>query len=434
MKRLIVLIAVLAGIAGSSVIKAQRDSRVFEENVVTVVVNDDIDPAEVENILKKNAAASPKDNGLPRFAIVGKDRKFYLGIGAQFLGEGVFDWRGAMPSPLLMVPADITKPTAGNGASLGFGWQSSSIYMNFVAMPGSGDQIGLFFKANFMGDDNAFNCYHLYARYRRLTVGYTNSLFTDGAAEPFTIDFQGPNGYPDLTLFTAYWEQKLDSHFSIAAGIDAPTAELPHGSSVSPVNQRLPAIPVYFQYAWNSGKSHVRLSGLLRPMQYRNMSEATPSQSDRGYNQTVTGAGIQLSGMTGIAGSLSLQFNGVYGSGIASYIQDDNGLDIDALASDKAGKMELTRTIGLTGGLTYVFSPKVSSNLVYSHVRNHFSDDANIRMSDQYRSGDYLAANIIYAVNKFVSFGIEYDHARRVNTNDIKLSSNRIQCQFAVTF
>lgn len=403
---------------------AQRDSRTMETGVTTVI-GDTTDVNNVEKTLKENAPQAPNDNGLPRFAIVGKEKKFYLGIGAQFLGEAAFTWGDNMPSPLLFTPSSLTPSTAGNGGSTGFGWQSSSVYMNFVAMPGTDNQIGLFFKGNFMGNNSAFGCFHFYAKYRGLTAGYTTSLFTDGAAEPMTIDFEGPNGYPFINLFTAYWQQNFTENFSGAIGVDAPTASLTTGAGTAQVNQRIPAVPVYVQYQWNGGASHIRLSGLLRPLQYRNVKEES--------NKTIMGAGVQVSGMANVVGGLSVNFNGAYGSGIATYLQDDNGLGLDAVESTTPGKLAAVKTMGLTGGLSYAFSSKVSTNLTYSHLVNWMPDDA-VTENSQYRYGDYVAANVIWNINKFVSAGIEYDYGHRKNFDGSSLHANRLQCQLAVTF
>lgn len=422
-KSAILCVAIAAGICSFSA-TAQRDNRLHENGVMTAVNNDTADMARVEKHLRENAPSSPKDNGLPRFAIVGKDHKFYIGLGAQFLGEGVFDFGDKMPSAVLFTPSSITPKTPGNGGSLGFGWQTSSVYLNAVAMPGTDNQIGLFFKANFMGNNNAFNCYHFYARYRGLTVGYTTSSFVDAAAEPMTIDFEGPNGYPYVTMFNASWQQKFTDNFSGAIGIDAPTASFTTGNRAVRVSQRIPAIPLYLQYAWADGSSHLRLSGIVRPMQYRNLVSEK--------NSTMTGLGVQLSGMTGVVGDLSFSYNATYGRGIANYLQDDNGLGVDAVMSTEAGEMEMVKSLGVTAGLNYKFSSKVSGNLVYSHLSNWLAENAAPQTA-QYRYGDYVAANLIYSINKFVSAGIEYDYGHRKDFGGTSLHSNRLQIQFAVT-
>lgn len=403
---------------------AQRDNRNAESGVTQIISGDDSETQHVEKKLKENAPQGVKDNGLPRFAIVGKDNNFYLGIGAQFLGEAAYDFGGSMPSTLLFTPSSLEKPSPGDNTKLGFGWQSSSIYLNFVAMPHSENSIGIFFKGNFMGNDNAFNCYHFYGKYRGLTVGYTTGLFTDAAAEPMTIDFEGPNGYPYTTLFNVRWEQKFTPHFSAALGVDAPTTEMTTNASTRQISQTMPAVPVYAQYAWDGGASHVRVSGIVRPMRYRNLAE--------GKNSSLTGLGIQLSGMAALAGPLSVQYNAAYGKGIATYIQDDNGLNLDAVASANTGKLDMVRTLGITGGLSYTISPKVTTNAVYSHVVNTLPSRAVVS-PDQYRLGDYVAANVIWNINKFISTGIEYDYGHRKSFDGTSLHDNRIQCQVAIT-
>lgn len=420
-----VLLLIAATLPGVFSVTAQRDNRLHENGVVSVANNDTVDASRVENAFKSVAPTSTKDNGLPRFAIVGKDHKFYLGIGGQFLGEAVYDIGDNVGSSTLFTPSAFTPSTPGNGSALGFGWQSSSVYLNFVALPNTDNQIGLFFKANFMGNNNSFNCYHFYAKYRGLTVGYTTGLFTDGAAEPMTIDFEGPNGYPYSTLFTAYWTQNFNKHWSGAIGIDAPVTSLTTNDHTASVNARTPSVPLYLQYAWAGGNSHVRLSGIVRPMQYRNL--------DAMKNKTTTGWGVQLSGMTSVAGPLSVQFNAAYGGGIGSYIQDDEGLGLDAVAIGNSGRMELVKTLGVTGGINVAITPKLSSNVVYSHVTNWLPDGAQVD-NNTYRYGDYVAANLIYNINKFVSAGVEYDYGLRKAVDGNSLHASRIQAQIAVTF
>lgn len=404
---------------------AQRDNRHFEKGALTVMNNDTADVSRVERHLKENAPVSPNDNGLPRFSIIGKNHEFYLGIGAQFLGEAAFDFGDNVASPILFAPSAMTAAAPGSGAALRFGWQSSSVYINAVAMPGTDNQVGIFFKGNFTGANDSFSCYHFYGRYRGLKAGYTASAFTDEAAEPMTIDFEGPNGYPYLTVFNASWTQKFSANISGAIGLDAPTASLSGGRDASQVSQRLPAVPLYLQYAWAGGGSHLRLSGLLRPLQYRNLA--------KGENSTLMGTGVQLSGMSTIAGPISASINAAFGRGIANYLQDDNGLELDAVTVSDAGRMAMVKTLGLTASLTCNFDTRLSANLVFSHLSNWLPDGA-IGQGDSYRYGDYLAANLIYNINRFVSAGIEYDYGHRKSFSGDPLHANRLQMQLALTF
>ncbi|MDE5839010.1 MAG: hypothetical protein K2H39_08145, partial [Paramuribaculum sp.] len=404
---------------------AQRDTRHFEKGVVSVTNNDTVNAETVERHLAGNTPGSPKDNGLPRFAIVGKDHKFYMGIGVQFLGEAVFDFGDEMSSVTSFTPSALTPSTPGNRSSLGFGWQTSSFYMNVLALPGERNQVGLFFKANFTGSNNTLHVKHLYAKYRGLLIGHTTSLFTDAAAEPMTIDYEGPNGYPFLSVFTASWTQNFTKNLSGAIAVESTTTALTTNGSTEQVNQRIPVIPLYLQYAWNGGKSHARISGIFRAMQYRNLSSE--------QNKVLAGMGVQLSGMNQIYGPLSWNYNIVYGRGISTYLQDDTGLNLDAVPTTKAGKLEMVKNLGLTAGLNYKFSSKVSTNLVFSHLVNYLPDNADIS-TDTYRYGDYFVANVLYNFNRFVGAGIEYDYGLRKDFAGNILHSNRLQVQMSVTF
>lgn len=399
---------------------------VADEPVVTVIVGDPAAAEDVEIEFMENAPAKKRDNGLPRFAIVGKDRKFYLGIGAQFQGEGVLDFGDEMPSAVDFIPSSIVPKTPGNGASLRFSALTSSIYLNAVALPGTKDRVGLFFKGKIHnGDAYGFTVSHFYVTYRGFMAGYTSSFFADGAAMPYTIDNQGPNGSADVTLFTAGYTHDFTSHLSGAIGIDAPSIDMTAGRETATVSQRSPAIPLYLQYGWG-GESHVRLSGIVRPLQYRDLVAEK--------NRTPVGWGVQLSGVAEVSPLLTLYYDATYGRGIANYLQDNTDLGLDMTPSlETPGKSKLMESLGLTGGLTLNLSPKVAVNAVYSHVSNWTGKGASLN-GDQYRYGDYVAANVIYTLNKIVAMGIEYDYGHRKAFDSSSLHASRIQAQLAVTF
>lgn len=393
---------------------------------VTVIVGDKSNPDDVEIEFKENAPVNRRIQGLPRFAIVGNENKFYLGIGAQFLGEGLFDFGDNMPSPVDFTPSSMTRPAPGDGAQTRFTALSSSFYINAVALPGSKDKVGLFFKAKIKdGDSYGFHVSHFYARYRGFNVGLNSSLFQDGAAIPFTIDSEGPNGTADITVFTANYTQDFGKGFSSAIGIEEPTADMTTGSAAREVHQRIPAVPLYLQYAWGGGNSHIRLSGLVRPLQYRDLV------ADK--NRTICGAGVQLSGLVNVTKPFTVYYSATYGRGIADYLQDDKDLGVDAVAEDLTGKCKAMTVFGITGGLSYKLTDHLTFNGTYSHLLNSRPDHTTVA-GDTYRYGDYVAANLFYTFNKILAAGVEYDYGHMAQFNGTNMHSNRIQAQLAVTF
>lgn len=394
--------------------------------MVTVVVGDKNSADDVELEFVRNAPKRATVPGLPRFAIVGHDNKFYMGIGAQFQGEAIYDFGDGMPSSFNFIPSSITPKTPGNGSQLRFAAQTSSIYLNAVALPGTENRVGLFFKASIHdGNSYGFHVSHFYATYRGLTAGLSSSIFTDDESIPYTIDNQGPNGTADMTVFNASYTFNLGKGFSTAVGIDAPQTDFTVGDGIGNVNQRCPSIPLYVQYAWN-GDSHLRLSGIVRPMQYRNLIAEK--------NRTAVGWGVQLSGLATVVPKLTFYYSAVYGHGVANYLQDDNEMQLDAFpATGLDGHARLMRSFGAMAGLSYTPFSKLTFNAVYSHLTNMKQIEQAVAGS-VYRYGDYIAANCMYTFNKIISAGLEYDYGHKKCFDGTIGKVNRLQAQLNVTF
>lgn len=422
-KNIILPLAAVCLLAGTQELSAQSSHKT-KEPVVSVVVGDKNKNEDVQEEFQHNQPKNINDASLPRFAIVGNDGKFYLGIGAELNARAVFDWGGTMPSSYGFYPSQIERPAPGDGAAMRFDAHSSAIYLNFVALPGQKNKIGLYFKGDFEGDDYGFKIHALYATYRGLTAGYTASAFSDGAAMPYTVDTQGPNGSAVYEGIVAYWEQQFTPAFSGAIGLDEPSASLDVNDHTRQVSQRIPAVPLYLQYAWAEGEGHMRLSGLIRPLQYINLMLAK--------NKTMTGWGLQLSGLTPVLPGLTVYYDATFGRGISSYLQDDYEGNLDA-SSCIDWSMRLIGSLGLTAGFSYEFSDKVCINANYSRVSNYADDEAPLS-GDSYRYGDYVAANLVYRINRIVQVAMEYDYGKRKSFDGTSLHVNRMQAQLAVTF
>lgn len=369
---------------------------------------------------------------VPRFALHGKEGKFYMGLGANITAVGVYDFGSPIENPNDFITSAIPMhPVPGNGARFRFTAQQSNIFLNVVALPGSKDQLGAYVSINFTGDGYAPAINHAYLKYRGITAGYTYSIFSDAGASPTTIDFEGANAFTCVIHGMIAYEKTFGKNAGWKAGIglDMPAESFTNAESTATVSQRVPDIPFYIQKNWAGGDGWMRLSGIIRNLYYRNLSAEK--------NVDIVGWGVKASGTTPIVGGLSACWQGVYGEGIGSYIQDLNSTGMD-LAPDPSNSSVLkpVKAWGAYGGLQYNFSPKCFCSAAYSHVRtyeNPFSDSSS-QWKAGYSYAQYAVGNVFYNINSIVQVGAEYIYGRRVDYGGTQAHDSRIEAMLKVSF
>lgn len=384
------------------------------------------DSSEVYRIMSENGVGRLKYKDVPRFTLVGKDSKFYLGIGANLKFVTDYDWGHPLSDADDFTPADIPMTiTPGNGGHTQMSIGQSNFYLNFVGLPGSANQIGVFIDINFLGASSKTVALHqAYLKYRGITAGYVVSTFTDAAAEPAAIDFAGPNSitfdrHPNISYTMKFGKNRL---WSAALGVDLPDKASYYAGSEDltnkmTVNRRVPDIPLYIQRSWADGKGWFRASAIFRDLYYRNLVA--------GRNEGEFGWGVKVSGRAPIVGGLSAVWQAVYGKGVAGYIHDLSGQGLDLVPTvGNSGKLQTVKTWGAYGTLRYDFSSKFFASATYSHVRAYTPRD--VAWSDCYKFGQYVTGNFFWNINSFAQFGVEYLWGRRVNFDGRQAHDNRI--------
>lgn len=396
----------------------------------------------VLKVLEENAPKYFNAPGMPRFSVIGNQREFYLGIGGYIRGSMSFDWGNPIESPLYFITSAIPMDNAaGNSSLFQMSAASSNMFFNFVALPHTENKVGAYVDFGFAeGLGNyGFSVKAAYLTYRNFVVGYTTSLFTDGQAAAQTIDQQGPNAMTFLFNTVVDYQCKLNDHWKIGAGLEMPSVNATYGSKNEAVNQRIPDIPLYVQYSWKQGKGWIRLSGLFRDMQYHNLaSRETSSQA---------GMAVKLSSVGPLSDRLTLYSQSVFGSGIASYVQDLQGLGLDMVPVDGAsGKMRPVEVVGSYLGLQYQISPVLSTSATFSEVKcfmpDGFKNDGTIMTASNgdntwggtYKEACYLVCNVIYKVSPVLTTGLEYLWGSRKDLDDVVRHNNRLQASLRVNF
>lgn len=429
MKKTLFIILAASGLCAS----AQTSHPNHKVTPVNVLFSDEADSLKVYEALIENSPADFHVPNAPRFAVVGKNDKFYLGVGGTVKATMNYDWGSPIQNANEFGPYTIPMPGTsaykpGNKGWFGISAQQTDLFLNFVALPNNPNKIGFYINATLLGSGYAPQVRSAYVSYRGIEAGYGFSLFTDLAADPTTIDYDGPNSLTVSINAKLDYRHYFGKHFGIGVGAEMPIASYTNANKTSTVTQRIPDIPAYVQ--WNFGNNNrIRLSGLLRNMQYYDMlSQKT---------KNLAGWGVQLSGNFNICDKLIGYYQAAYGKGMSSYFQDLSGNSLDMVPNiTNNGELETVKAWGAYLGLQYNFSPKAYCTVLYSQVRNYAPDynGGTTPWVDQYKYGQYILGNFFYNINDLFTWGIEYIYGRRVNMDGLQAHDNRLQTMLQISF
>ena len=410
---------------------AQQHPSVPKNGDVTILLGDKDKDVKVYNIFINNAPQAFHIPGAPRFAIKGKNNQFYLGVGGSVKTTVSFDWgnpiNNATNFTTSIIPMHLAK---GNGGLLQFSAATSNLFANFIALPGSKNQVGVYISGNFTGAEYGFDLQFAYMKYRGITAGYNYTLFCDLAAAPPTIDNENAPGLTIVPNAVIDYIYTINPKWSVAIGAELPITSITPDKYTYAVNQRIPDIPAYVQYSWNKGGSWLRLSAIMRNMQYRNMV------ADK--NQNVTGWGIKASGSAAITNKLTAFYQGAYGKGITSYFQDTYGLNLDLVPNQaQSGKLSTSESWGGYFTLQYDFCPQIFASTTYSQIRNYtplYNVENATPWNEQYKYAQYLVSNVFWNITPYLQTGVEYLWGKRVNMDGLSRHNNRLQTMLRLSF
>ena len=397
------------------------------------------DSLPIYNVMQENAPGLSHVKDVPRFTLIGKDNKFYLGIGANVKAVADYDWGSPISNPNEFTTYNITGAEPGNGGLYQMSAAQSNFYLNMVALPGTDNQLGIYIDINFMRPNHAPALHHAYLKYRGFTAGHTVSIFTDLGADPATIDYEGPNaityvGHPNVSYCQKFGK---DKSWSVALGLDMPETSITGTKVAYQINQRMPDIPLFIQKNWCNGNGWLRASAIIRNLYYR---VDIPNYESRNVDKL--GWGVKLSGKTPICGGLSAMWQGVYGKGVGSYIQDltGNGYDLMPVGNDLS-TLKTVKAWGAYGTLRYDFGKKVFVNATYSHVRTYAPRFVNVSDGTQsftewgnsYKWAQYITGDLFWNINSFTQFGVEYLYGRRMDYSGVQHHDNRLSLMLQVS-
>jgi hypothetical protein len=256
---------------------------------------------------------------------------------------------------------------------------------------------------------------HAYGEWGEWLAGQTHSLFMDIDVFPNVIDYWGPAGMAFLRTPQIRWTPiRGDDNVSVA--IEKPGNDIDPGilRTVDPAfssnaatlqaDEKLPDLTAHYRRNQNWG--HIQLGGILRRVGYDTLGTADNSPKGREI-----GWGFALSGDYRLSQYGRVLLSGLYGRGIASYM-NDGGTDLAPDGTVGAPQASAVPLFGISAYYEHAWSEHWNSNIGYSRtqVRNR-----DLQAGDAFHSGEYASANLLYLPTKTVLMGAEFLWGRRTD-------------------
>jgi hypothetical protein len=330
-----------------------------------------------------------------------------------------------------------------------------SVRQSRLGIRGDGEMAGRDYEVKFefdmygVGGDagqTTIRLRHAYARWGPILAGQTNSLFMDGDLFPNVVDYWGPNGMVFLRTPQLRFTFVNNGGWTAAVALEHATGDIDPGNirliddtlaTNIRNNEELPDFTAMVRYQGDWG--HVQLSGILRKIGYDTLGtvDNEPQGSELGW-------GVMLGGAFkwGLA---TLRVGGVYGEGIASYM-NDGGMDLAPSAAlliappifppppvpfNQLGEAEAVPLLGITAYLDLQWTPTLSSAVGYSLVE---VENTNFQDPTAFHRGEYASANILWAPASRLLLGPELLWGQRTDNDGASGDDIRVQFSFKLSF
>lgn len=366
-----------------------------------------------------------QDPQAPYFLFMSKDAQLAMGIGGCVRMRAYYDWAGAIPSPgfapyLIPMTPDPTNmrhfDTTPAGTAL------------FFRVIGRNKHLGdyqLYIEANFNGyQARDFHLKKAYAIINDFTVGYAASTFGDPAAQPPTVDSQGASNKITPTSVLVRYMPTVKDKWVFAVSAETPsTAVDADNIHTQKVSNWLPDFAAFVQYQWNRGQ-HVRLSGIVRTLSYRDL------ELKKNYNPV--GWGLQLSSVAHPHKAVTTYATLNYGKGYEGLGGDLLIGNYDLVGDpDRPGKLYAPASLGWCVGVQYNFLPNLFASISASQTRYLPKHDVS---PDEYKYGIFTCANVFWNLTPRMQLGAEFDLGKRQNFSGAHRYARRVGLMAQLSF
>lgn len=277
---------------------------------------------------------------------------------------------------------------------------------------GNVDIVRIFVEGDFFSEGNSFRLRHAFGEYGRLLVGQTWTTFTDVAAAPATLDFEGSVSSVNRRQAQArYTFPILGDELTGAVSVEdtkfiIEVPEMVVGES------RSPSPDFVARVRWTTDWSQFQAAYLYREVGFQPLRERVITNSAGGFNFT---------GATLITNQTKAYSQVLFGEGIGSYRMLPDAAPTSPTSAGLLGMF------GWMIGVTHDWNDVLSSNFTYAE---NSLDPVAFQEADDVKQTTYLAVNLLATPLDRVTVGIEYLYGTRENVDGDGAAANRIQTAF----
>jgi len=367
------------------------------------------------------------DPGAPYFLFMSRDAAVTMGLGGVVRMRGYYDWGGAIPSPafapyMIPIPEDPARVRQFGTTPAG-----TCLYFRVIGQHRLLSSYQLYIEANFNGyGSRDFHLKKAYATFGDITFGLAPSTFSDGAAQMPMVDANGTVNSITPTSVLVRYMPVIKKHWVLAVSVEDPSTKKQIDLTVPQTEASsnwLPDFAAFVQYQWGKS-SHVRLSGIVRCLSYRDLALER--------NRNVAGWAVQLSAVTHPLPQLTTYLTANYGRGYGSLTADLLIGNYDLVGSpDRPGHLYAPSAFGWNAGIQYHFRPNIFACVGFGQTR--YLPDQPVPATE-YKYGLMGVANLFWNPTPRTEFGIEFDWGLRSNNtrnpalpdNPVRRSARRI--------
>lgn len=389
------------------------------QKINVVSVSEENDLYNFYTMMKEAFPLAFNDPASPRFIFFDTDKRFIFGIGGYVQVAGVYDFNGVESFDNFTTSA-IAPRHHQKGVGYGISVGQSRLFLKLLGDTKLG-RIVSYIELELDGPNNNPLLNQAFIQLKGFTLGKAWSTFCDMTAVPTTIDQEGPSSAVAVRQPQIRYTCPLDSCWQVSLALEY---ALPDYSNhyTETIRQRIPDIPFAVRYTY-SGKSHLQAAAILRNLYYKN------SLTDR--NKRVTGWGVNLSGNVNVARNTGFLFQGVYGKGVANYIQDMSSLGYDLVPRTTDGQLKASGMWGLFAAFRQNWTSALYSSLIYSYAR---MENSGTLPAADYKYAQYAAVNLLWNFTEYGTAGVEYLFGRRNNFDKTYGNASRINAMVKYSF